>query len=329
MPVYDRSYRRWDGKLKRRALRFVPIVSMGVRNALGMKGGWLFTLLLRLFMLASVVPTLLLFFANFAYVAQPDFLKNSGFLAFLEQVRPYRTLQYPLLTRMNMLFLAVYVVLFGSGLIARDRASGALPLYLSRPVTLADYVLGKAGILAWFIASFTLIPNLVLWLFDVLSGEADGALRAALPNLAPIFLQNLTLIAVYSFTMLAVSAMCRRPMFAALIWFTLVVALPAFTAGFGSQLGSDALPALAPNDAIHVLGWDLFGLEELAERARSEISHPGGDLAIDGLFSFVTTYTRTPPALAWLSVSGWTLAAVALLVRMLRRQDVMGEAVTR
>ncbi len=324
MPVYDRSYRRWDGELKRRALRFVPIMSMGVKNALGMKGGWFFTLLLRTFMVVSLVPTLLLFFANYALAFRPDFLPL-GFLGFLEELRPYRAIQYPLLTRLNILFLMVYTVLFGSGLIAKDRASGALPLYLSRPLTLADYVLGKVGIIGWFVAAFTLVPNLVLWLFGVLADDRAGAFHEALPLLGPIVAQNVTAIALYSLTILAVSSLCRRPMFAGLIWFTIVVFLPTLTAGIGARLGSHAIPAASPNDALFALGYDLFGVGELYEQAHGP-ARGDARFAIEGVFSFVNPFGKTPPGWCWASMAAWCSLSLAVLTTTLRRQEVVGDS---
>ena len=327
MPVYDRSYRRWDGELKRRALRFIPITTMGVKNAIGMKGGWFFTLLLRGFMVASIVPTLVFFFLNYALAYRPTFLPEM-IHDFLANLAPYRVVQYPLVTSLNLNFLMVYTVLFGSGLIAKDRSSGALPLYLSRPLTLTDYVLGKFGVIAWFVAAFTLLPNLLLWFFAVASDPAPHALRDALPQLLPILAHNGAVIALYSLTILAVSSLCRRPMFAGLIWFTLVILLPKFTAFLGSQLSMAEFAAISPNDAIAAIGYDLFDLAGLYESA---LANTQGDArqGVELVFAMVNAFSRTPPALAWLSVACWTLLSLATLLAVLRRQDVVAEAGAR
>jgi ABC-2 type transport system permease protein len=328
MPVYDRSYRRWDGEIRRRALRFVPITAMGVRNALAMKGGWFFTLALRLFMVASIIPTLILFFFNYAFAFRPDFLPPA-LLGFLDELAPCRAIQYPLLTRMNVLFLMVYTVLFGSGLIARDRASGALPLYLSRPLTLADYVLGKAGVIAWFVAAFTLIPNLILWTFGVITDPSETALRDAAPHLGPILAQNGAVIAVYSLSILAVSSLCRRPMFAGLIWFTLFVLIPVLTFFVAAQLETPGLTAISPNDALFAIGYDLFDVAALFERATAGVASPQERGAIQGIFGMVDVFAKTPPVVAWTSVVAWSGTSLLVLLGVLRRQDVVVDAATR
>ncbi len=324
MPVYDRSYRHWDGQLKRRAFRAWPIVTMGVKNALATKGGWLLTLTLRLFMAASCVPTLALFLINYFFYFRPDFLPPEMF-KFFDQVAPYRVIQYPALTRINSLFLMIYAVLFGSGLIARDRASGALPLYLSRPLTLTDYILGKVGVIGWFMALFTLVPNLVLWAVGVMADPGEHALRDAMPHLLPIIAQNMAVILVYSLTILAVSSICRRPMFAGLIWFSLVILLPSFTSMAGSHRGVSALAAVSPNDALFSLGYHLFDIAGLFERATSE-AEPMVRANLQGLFETVKVFASSTPLQATVSVLAWCGASLLVLVSVLRRQDVVVEA---
>ncbi len=51
----------------------------------------------------------------------------------------------------------------GSGLISPDIANGALPLYFCRPFSRAEYVLGKASVLAILLSQIMWIPGLVLF----------------------------------------------------------------------------------------------------------------------------------------------------------------------
>ena len=52
----------------------------------------------------------------------------------------------------------------GAGLIANDLRTGAILVYLSRPLTRRDYVLGKLGVLLALNLSVTLVPGLLLYL---------------------------------------------------------------------------------------------------------------------------------------------------------------------
>ena len=60
--------------------------------------------------------------------------------------------------------LAFFLTLFiGPGLVSRDLANNGLPLFLSRPISRADYVLGKLAILLTLLSSITWLAGLGLF----------------------------------------------------------------------------------------------------------------------------------------------------------------------
>jgi len=61
-------------------------------------------------------------------------------------------------------FVTVYV---GAGLIANDRRANALQIYLSKPLTRAEYVFGKLAILMIFLLAVTWAPAMVLLLVQI------------------------------------------------------------------------------------------------------------------------------------------------------------------
>ena len=64
-----------------------------------------------------------------------------------------------------LFFVAVYA---GSGSIANDRRANALQLYLSRPLTRAEYVFGKLLILMLFLLLVSWVPAMLLLVVQVL-----------------------------------------------------------------------------------------------------------------------------------------------------------------
>ena len=56
-------------------------------------------------------------------------------------------------------FITLYV---GSGLIANDRRANALQIYLSKPLTRVDYVVGKLATLLIFLTAVTWLPGILL-----------------------------------------------------------------------------------------------------------------------------------------------------------------------
>src|SRR5262249_57699634 len=63
-------------------------------------------------------------------------------------------------------FAFILTILIGPVLISRDVANNALPLYLSRPFSRAEYVAGKMNVLAIMISAITWAPGLLLFLFQ-------------------------------------------------------------------------------------------------------------------------------------------------------------------
>src|SRR3977135_4501350 len=61
-------------------------------------------------------------------------------------------------------FVTVYV---GAGLIANDRRANALQIYLSKPLTRAEYVFAKLAVLMTFLALVTWLPAIVLLIVQI------------------------------------------------------------------------------------------------------------------------------------------------------------------
>ncbi len=65
----------------------------------------------------------------------------------------------------------------GAGLIADDRESMALTLYLSRPITHADYLVAKTAILAPLVSMVTIVPLVLTPLLALLLGGMSRSRR--------------------------------------------------------------------------------------------------------------------------------------------------------
>src|SRR4029079_7899966 len=57
-------------------------------------------------------------------------------------------------------------VLLGPALISRDLANNALPLYLCRPFSRAEYVMGKMSVVLILLSAIMWVPGLLLFLFQ-------------------------------------------------------------------------------------------------------------------------------------------------------------------
>lgn len=67
----------------------------------------------------------------------------------------------------------ILVLVVGAGLIAKDVKFNALQIYLAKPITGADYVVGKLGVLLFVLLMVTLAPGMILFFFQaILIGDS-------------------------------------------------------------------------------------------------------------------------------------------------------------
>src|SRR5262249_54881859 len=90
--------------------------------------------------------------ANFPQAGELVAVKADTFRQFLDQQQTF------------VFFITVYV---GAGLIANDRRANALQIYLSKPLTRAEYIFGKLTILMAFLALVTWVPAIVLLIVQI------------------------------------------------------------------------------------------------------------------------------------------------------------------
>jgi ABC-2 type transport system permease protein len=103
-------------------------------------------------------------------------------------------------------------------LITRDRASNALIVYLSRPLTSADYLLGKLGIIVGVLVLVWTGPLLVGWLLSMLfATDRDFIVYSFSPLLRALLFNGVALVVLAAIA-LGVSAVGRHAQVAVTIW---------------------------------------------------------------------------------------------------------------
>jgi len=201
MPLHDISYQHYRGQRLSRRERSLALARSS------------FALLLKkrrflILLFATWVPALVR--AVQIYVARqlpqtPDWLEVGPrlFQSFLtQQVSPSP-------------FVLLVALFAGAGAVAGDLRSGALIVYLSKPITRLDYIVGKVVPVAGFLLAITLLPALLLLLF-ALSVASDFRLLQEHPWLpVSIILYSIWVSATFSLTVLAVSSLTRSGRLAA------------------------------------------------------------------------------------------------------------------
>jgi ABC-2 type transport system permease protein len=119
----------------------------------------------------------------------------------------------------------------GPGLISPDIANGALPLYFCRPFSRAEYVLGKASVLAILLSEITWIPGLILFAVQSSLAGSEWAWQH-LWIAGSIILSSLIWIAILSLLAMALSAWVKWRIVAG----ALLLGVLFFGAGFAQAI---------------------------------------------------------------------------------------------
>lgn len=208
MPIYDQGYRRYEARGPLRTLRFWPITREALRLVLSRRA---FLGLLIVGWLPFVVRVIQIYIVT-RFPEAGRVLPVDGRL-FGEYLN-------------TQIGLALFLTIFGgAGLIANDLRTGAILVYLSRPLTRRDYVLGKLSVLLALNASVTLVPALLLYGIGLALAPEQYVIWS-LWWIAPAIVLHATLICVsISLLSLAVSSLTKSARIAGLGFFGLFVGL--------------------------------------------------------------------------------------------------------
>jgi ABC-2 type transport system permease protein len=201
MPIHDQSYRHYRGTRENSRSAWTVIATTGIKSFLRRRAflgvlafAWIqFTVRAVQFYLAANYP-------QFATVIAPtaetfrNFLENQSFFVFVT---------------------TIYV---GAGLIANDRRANALQIYLSKPLTRADYVAGKATILLTFLLLITFVPAMLLLLLQGMFAASFQFLREHIYLVPAITITALVESLVAACTMLALSSLSKSSRYVAIMY---------------------------------------------------------------------------------------------------------------
>ena len=216
MPIHDQTYRRYTGEKAAPGSAWSVIARTGLQELVRKK---LFLVVMFFSWAQFVVRAVLLYLsANFPQmeVLAPspemfrDFFEQQGFFVFV---------------------VTVYV---GTGLIATDQRVHALQIYLSKPLTRAEYVAGKLTILLAALLVVTWIPAMMLLLLQVVFAGNLAFLRENLFLVPAMTLFGFLYALMASFTMLALSSLSTSARYVAVLY---AAALLFTDAVFGALRG--------------------------------------------------------------------------------------------
>jgi len=294
--VHKRAYRPYEGPLTAERGRFLVLPRYGLLELFESR-------LLTAFFVLCFVPVLI--GASAIYIANspaarallemssaPDFVRKPDFF-------------FAILTLQGGLafLLTAWVA---PVLVSPDLVNGALPLYLSRPFTRVEYVLGKATVLLTLLSAITWVPMLLLFALE--AGLVEGWGTANVRIAAAVFAGSWVWILVLTLLGLAISAWVRWRVVAS----GALAGVFFMGAAFGEmwrEVLNGPWGRLANLYYLVGLVWrSLFGLFTSRSMAQEMFNERGRDL---------------PTWAAWAGLAAAALLSVWLLERRLRAREVV------
>jgi ABC-2 type transport system permease protein len=199
-PIHDQGYRRYGGLKARTGTGWMVITRAGIRSQFGKRA---FLGLVLLSWLPFFVRAVQIYAA--ANLPQAQFLALTGetFRQFLDQQQIF------------VFFITVYV---GAGLIANDRRANALQIYLSKPLTRAEYIFGKLAILMFFLLLVTWVPAIVLLIVQISFAGNFTFLRNNLYLFPAITVFSFIMVTMVAAAMLALSSLSKSSRYVAILY---------------------------------------------------------------------------------------------------------------
>jgi ABC-2 type transport system permease protein len=215
-------------------------------------------------------------------------------------------------------FALILTVLVAPPLISRDLSNNALPLYLCRPLSRAEYVLGKMAVVAFLLSLVTWIPGLLIFIFQA-SLSGFSWLSANLWMLWAIFSGSMLWIVLLTLLALAVSSFLKWRMVASGALLGLFFVPSAFGEIVNNLFLTRAGSLISLWAMINNIWLGLFGLfERESGSVRGKVNNP----IYDG--QFVDIVLLEPPLwTSWLLIASVCGVCVWLLSRKVRAYEVI------
>ncbi len=165
MAVYGQTYKRYGGELTPERTRFLILPRYAYESVFKSR------LFVSFFVLCFVVP-----FAGLILIYLHHNLSALRLLQLpAEELKQFLPINASFFWRglwMQGALSFVMALFVGPALVSPDLRNNGLPLYLSRPFSRTEYVLGKMSVLLILISAITWVPGLLLFLFQ---GYLEGA----------------------------------------------------------------------------------------------------------------------------------------------------------
>jgi len=254
MAVYEHNYKPYAGRITPTWSRFLIIPRHTYQDIFQSK---LYIAFLAICYLCPLIMMILIYLHH-----------NLNFLG-ITRLRPenllpidsyfFRTFVY-----IQSSFAFLFTVLLGPPLISRDLSNNALPLYLCRPFSRFEYVVGKMSVLLILLSAIMWVPGLLLFFFQAYLEENWLGPNAWMAG--AIMISSWAWILLLSFLSLALSAWIKWRMAASAALFAIFIIPNAIGFFISSMFETSYGHLINPSMIMQTINdslfrqWNLFEL---------------------------------------------------------------------
>jgi ABC-2 type transport system permease protein len=198
MAVYENLYRSYEGETHSAWSRFLVIPRYALQDVFRSK------LLTTIYVICFVYPLIATILVYLRHNVNAIALLHIN----VQELIPIDNTFFRTFLEVQGSFAFILTVLVAPPLISRDLSNNALPLYLCRPLTRSQYVLGKMAVIAILLSLVTWIPGSLIFVFQASLAGFDW-LWANLWMLWTIFFGSIAWILMLSLIALAISSLVK------------------------------------------------------------------------------------------------------------------------
>ena len=240
MPIHDQGYRHYKGQRAPHGGAWWVIARAHIQTLIRYR--WFQVLLLASWAPFIVRAGQIYFATTNVQIAELLATTPDTFRDFLSQQR----------------FFVFLIIIMQSGLIADDRRTNALQLYLSKPLTRVEYVLGKLIPPLLFVLAVTLLPAVLLLFLQVVFAGNMTFVRQNLFLLPAITLFSLVQALLSAFAILALSSLSKSRRFVAIMYAGIVFFTAAMYQVLRAITTSRTWAVISPGEMLDVIANAIF-----------------------------------------------------------------------
>jgi ABC-2 type transport system permease protein len=242
VPIHDQGYRRYGGGRTAHGGAWWVIARAQLARALRQRP---FILLLLFACVPFVVRAVQFYFS--ATFQQMSVLAPTAqtFREFISQ---------------QGLFVFLVTIALG-GAIADDRRANALQLYLSKPLTRVEYVVGRMVPAVACVLAITFVPAMLLVLLQIAFSGSTTFVQQNLFIVPAITLVSLAQALVAAFTIMALSSLSKSRRFVSVMYAGIIIFTTAMAEVLRGITGSRAWAAISPRAMLDVLADGVFRVQ--------------------------------------------------------------------